>query len=131
MSTTNNLKLFTDPRLPCPQRVHLVIRELNLDVSIQTVNLDQMDHKSPEYLQLNPFGAVPCLEDSSVNPPLILYESRAIARYLATKYGQSHHLIPNTSDAQALGLFEQAASIELATFDPVANRLVFEMIMKP
>jgi hypothetical protein len=87
----STLKLFTDPQLPRPQRVHLVINELNLDVCIQTVDLEQMEHKVSPTLRakhhhpltkLNHankhrrlitsnsthFGAVPCLTDSSANP---------------------------------------------------------------
>lgn len=82
------------------------------------------------YLKLNPWGAVPCLVDSTLTPPLILYESRAIARYLAMRYGQGK-LVPDVWDIRNMALLEQAASIELATFDPVANRLVFEETFKP
>lgn len=39
------IELFTDPRLPCPQRVHLVIKELGIDVNIQDVNLEAKGHK--------------------------------------------------------------------------------------
>lgn len=38
---------------------------------------------SPEYLAKNPNGLVPCLEDDG----LILWESNAIVRYLARRYG--------------------------------------------
>ncbi|KGO72925.1 Glutathione S-transferase, N-terminal [Penicillium italicum] len=79
---------------------------------------------------MNPFGALPCLKDSSFDPPLVLYESRAIVRYLALRYGQGT-LMPNPSDIRAAALFEQAASTELTAFDPVANRLVFEQFFKP
>ncbi len=60
----------------------------------------------------------------------ILYESRAISRYLATKYGgQGTPLIPK--DLQASAKFEQAASIELCNFDPYAAAIVFERFFKP
>jgi hypothetical protein len=38
--------------------------------------------------------------------------------------------LPHPGDIAALAQFEQAASIEVTTFDPVANRLVFEEIFK-
>jgi glutathione S-transferase len=71
---------------------------------------------------------LPCLKDSSFSSPLVVYESRAIARFLAARYGP--RLLPNPGDITALAQFEQAASIEVTTFDPVANRLVFEKIFK-
>ncbi|KAF3401925.1 hypothetical protein F1880_009797 [Penicillium rolfsii] len=124
------LELFTDPRLPCPQRVHLVIKELGIDVNIHDVNLEEKGHKSNEFLEMNPFGALPCLKDNSFVPPFVLYESRAIVRYLAIKYGHGR-LLPNPFNVQATALFEQGASTELTSFDPAANRLVFEGLFKP
>lgn len=60
----------------------------------------------------------------------ILYESRAISRYLATKYsGQGTQLIPK--DLQAWAKFEQAASVELCNFDPYAAGIVIEKFFKP
>ncbi len=41
--------------------------------------------RTPEYLQKNPNGRIPCLEDDG----LIIWESMAINLYLADKYGQA------------------------------------------
>lgn len=79
---------------------------------------------------MNPFGALPCLKDNSFDPAFVLYESRAIVRYLAIRYGQGR-LMPNPFNVQATALFEQGASTELTSFDPTANRLVFEELFKP
>ncbi|KAJ5455715.1 glutathione S-transferase [Penicillium daleae] len=125
-----SIELITDPWLPCPQRVHLAIHELGIDINIREFTLKEKEHKSAEFLKMNPFGALPCLKDSSFDPPLVLYESRAIVRYLALQYGPGR-LMPTPSDVRATALFEQAASIELTSFDPVANRLVFEECFKP
>ena len=60
----------------------------------------------------------------------IYVESRAICRYLETKYkGKGTELIPS-KDAAAQGLFEQAASIETSYFDPYAAPIVFERAFK-
>jgi glutathione S-transferase len=57
-------------------------------------------------------------------------ESRAICRYLETKYkGKGTELIP-TKDVKALGLFEQAASTEISYFDPYASGIVSERAFK-
>lgn len=51
----------------------------------------------------------------------LLYESRAIGRYIAEKYAnQGAPLIPGTLKGRAL--FEQAASIELTNFDLYAGQ---------
>ncbi len=57
-------------------------------------------------------------------------ESRAICRYLELKYqGKGTTLIPNKNVA-AVGLFEQAASIETSYFDPSASGIVYELAFK-
>ncbi|MGB6298536.1 MAG: glutathione S-transferase [Rivularia sp. (in: cyanobacteria)] len=55
-----------------------------LDIKYELVPIDLMngEHKSPEFLQLNPWGEVPVLEDGD----LILRDSQAILVYLAQKY---------------------------------------------
>ena len=59
-----------------------------------------------------------------------LVESRAICRYLESKYkSKGTELIP-TKNVTALGLFEQAASIETFNFDPYASGIVFEKVFK-
>ncbi len=56
-------------------------------------------------------------------------ESRAICRYLETKYkGKGTELIPKDIKGQAL--FEQAASTEISYFDPYASGIVFERAFK-
>ncbi len=56
-----------------------------LDIKYELVNVDLMayEHKSPEFLQLNPLGQIPVLEDDG----LILRDSQAILVYLAKKHG--------------------------------------------
>ncbi len=57
-------------------------------------------------------------------------ESRAIAKYLAMKYGEGK-LLPNPSDIQAIAMFDQAASTEQVQFDQVATNLIFEKVVAP
>jgi glutathione S-transferase len=60
----------------------------------------------------------------------ILYETRAIARYIEAKYpNQGTKLIPD--DLKAKALFEQAASIEAFNFDPLVVKAVGTAIFAP
>jgi len=60
---------------------------------------------------------------------MILYESRAIGRYLDAKEPHSGtSLIPQGLIKQAA--FEQAASIEHSNFDTFAAPLVYERVIK-
>jgi glutathione S-transferase len=57
---------------------HLVLRELGLPFELRLVNRDAAEHKSAEYLRLNPNGLVPVLTDGQ----LVLYETAAIVLHL-------------------------------------------------
>ncbi|KAL5088684.1 hypothetical protein Trisim1_006372 [Trichoderma cf. simile WF8] len=131
----SHITLFTDSRVPCPQRLLLTIHELGLQIKdIREVDISKFEHKRPEILDLNPFGAVPFIRDETYDPPLMLTESRAIARYLAQAYGSSDvsaSLLADPTNVVAVAKFEEAASIELTSFDSCANQLVFEELFKP
>ncbi|KAK2627365.1 hypothetical protein QTJ16_003331 [Diplocarpon rosae] len=114
------------PFSTCTQLVLLTLAEKGVEAELKVVDLSTGAHKSPEYLKLQPFGKVPVLEDEGH----FVYESRAIARYIAKKYaGQGTPLIPE--DLKAYGLFEQAASIEQSYFNGPASRVAFEKVFKP
>lgn len=51
---------------------------------------------APEFLALNPNGMVPVIEDG----PFVLWESNAICRYLASRYGRSD-LLPRAAEERA------------------------------
>ncbi|KAF5359181.1 hypothetical protein D9756_003601 [Leucocoprinus leucothites] len=61
----------------------------------------------------------------------IVYESRAICRYIATKWADRGAPLIPLKDVKAIALFEQAASVEVSNFDPYAVKAVFEKVFKP
>lgn len=67
------------------------LKELGIDFEFVAVNLLAGEHKSPEFLAINPAGKVPVLVDGDV----VLPESAAIVLYLAEKYPEQR-LIPTT-----------------------------------
>jgi glutathione S-transferase len=64
-------------------KVRLFLELLNLEYEWVRVDLMQGEHKSPEYLALNPFGQVPLLVDGDSQ----LADAQAILVYLARQYG--------------------------------------------
>jgi glutathione S-transferase len=78
------------------------------------------------HLARNPFGRVPVLETSD---GLFLYESRAIAKYLAANYGLSH-LFPSPTDLWATAQFDQAQSVEMSYFSDPLSHLSYEKGVK-
>ncbi|KAG6855729.1 hypothetical protein H0H87_011581 [Tephrocybe sp. NHM501043] len=120
------LRLYGSANSTCTRRVGAFLREKEIPFELVEVNFAQGEHKSPAYLEKQPFGQVPYIDDDGY----ILYESRAICRYLEEKFpNQGPKLIP--TELKAKGLFEQAASVELTNFDPYATKAVFEKIFKP
>jgi len=76
---------------------------------------------------IQPYDSQPC-DLQQDDDGFILYESRAIARYVARKYAsQGTPLIPTELKAEAL--FEQAASIETSYFKH-ASAAVAEGVFK-
>ncbi|KAJ7892417.1 glutathione S-transferase [Mycena leptocephala] len=68
--------------------------------------------------------------DTQDDDGFILYESRAISRYLAEKSAdQGTSLLP--AGLKEWTLVEQAASVELANFLPVVLNVVTELVRKP
>ncbi|KAJ7088767.1 glutathione S-transferase [Mycena belliarum] len=105
--------------------VAMVLVEKQIPFELVVVDMSKGDHKTPEYIAKHPFGQVPMIDDDG----FIVYESRAICRYLAEKYAdQGTPLIPTSIPAKAM--FEQAASIELATFFPLVLKIAMESVYK-
>jgi glutathione S-transferase len=64
-------------------KVRLFLKLLNLNYEWIKVDLMKGEHKSPNFLALNPFGQVPLLVDGETK----LADAQAILVYLARQYG--------------------------------------------
>ena len=71
-------------------RARWTLQELGVDFQSVTVNLLKGEHRSPQFLAINPAGKVPVLEDGG----RVVTESVAIVLYLAEKY-PDRKLIPS------------------------------------
>ncbi|CAM6082845.1 unnamed protein product [Calypogeia fissa] len=94
------------------------------DFEFVKVDIYAGDHKKPEHLQLQPFGMIPVVVDGS----LTLFESRAIARFLAHKYeGQGTPLYGSSPKDKAL--VEVWLEVEAQNFHPVISVIVWEKVI--
>lgn len=108
------IKVYGAAMSTCTKRVLTTLKEKGVEYELITINFGAGEHKSEEYRKKQPFGVIPYLDDNG----FIVYESRAICRYLEQKYkGQGTELIP--TDLQAYALFEQGASIETSYFGTI------------
>ncbi|KAJ7775473.1 glutathione S-transferase [Mycena metata] len=106
--------------------ITMVLAEKGIPYEPIIVNLEKKETKTPEFLAMHPFGEVPVIDDDG----FILYESRAICRYLAEKYAdRGPTLLPNGLKAKAI--FEQAASVESSNFAPAVWKVMNEGLVKP
>ena len=79
------------------QKVMWMIGELGLEHERVDVGLQFGINDTPEYLEKNPNGLVPTLEDGDV----IVWESHSIVRYLADKFGPNTYWWPNSTAERA------------------------------
>jgi len=80
-------------------KAKLLMSLMNIDYDFLAINLANGQHKSDDFLQLNPRGEFPVLEDNST----VIWDSQAILVYLARQYEtQSKNLwYPNTATDMA------------------------------
>lgn len=80
---TTMIKLYGHEISGNSYKVQLMLSLLKLEYEWVRVDLMKGEHKSPEYLAMNPFGQVPLLVDGEKQ----LADAQAILVYLARQYG--------------------------------------------
>jgi glutathione S-transferase len=90
-------------------RVRWTLQELGVDYESVTVNLLAGEHRSPEFLEINPAGKLPVLVDGD----LVLTESVAIVLYLAEKYSSQGLMPAGLKDRAQLNRWLLFAATEL------------------
>src|ERR1700757_4819182 len=118
------MKLYHHPLSPNARRVLLTAAHLGIGLDEQGVDVTRGEHKSPDYLALNPNGMVPTLVDGS----LTLWESRAIIQYLAAKKPARGLL--GKGEAERADITRRAPW-DAAHLSPAVGTLIFETLFKP
>ncbi|MGO8997025.1 MAG: glutathione S-transferase family protein [Polyangiaceae bacterium] len=117
------MKLFHNPLSPNVRRVRLTAAVLGIELEEKKLDFAKGEHKNPEYLALNPNGAVPTLVDGD----FVLTESRAIMQYLASKKPESG-LLPRDEAARADVTRWQFW--DASHFSPNCATIAFEKLLK-
>ncbi|MFN5399224.1 MAG: glutathione S-transferase family protein [Pseudanabaena sp.] len=116
------MKLYYFPPSPNTRKVHAVAIHLQLPIDLRLVDLQKGEQHHPEFVQLNPTGRTPVLQDDD----FILWESTAIMQYLASQ-------VPNSlwsEDPQIRADIMRWQSWQLAHWYLVCQPLQFENFVK-
>jgi glutathione S-transferase len=101
--------------------VHWMLEELGTPYEAKNLSFDKGEHKTPEYLRVNPMGKVPAI----VHRGVVITETPAICMYLADAF-PSAGLAPTLDDPQRgtylRWFFFGAGCIEPAVVDKMLTR---------
>jgi glutathione S-transferase len=118
------IELYAFPPSPRAMKVMAVANHLGIDTTLRIVDLVKGDQKKPEYVALNPNMRMPTLKDGDY----VLWESGAIAQYLAGKKPQSG-LLP--ADERGRLDVTRWQFWDVAHWDPTCSVYLFENLVKP
>jgi glutathione S-transferase len=117
------MKIHGHPLSSCTRKALILLAEKNARADLVTVDLFAHEQKRPEHLARHPFGVVPVLDDDG----FVLYESRAILRYLdATLPGASF----TPSSVRDRARMDQFLSVDQSYIAPHTRTLALERIVR-
>ncbi|XP_053625364.1 glutathione S-transferase 1-like [Plodia interpunctella] len=90
------LILYTHDLSPPASAVYMLANMLGLEIEGRPVDLARLEHKSEEFLKINPMGTIPVLVDGD----FVVSESHAILKYLLQQYGGERREELYPSDAR-------------------------------
>ncbi|XP_072051507.1 uncharacterized protein [Amphiura filiformis] len=85
------LDIYYFPVSQPSRSVVMFLKLNNIEYNDKLVNLGKGEHKTPEYLAMNPNHTVPVMDDDG----FIICQSATIAKYLASKYQTADHWYPS------------------------------------
>lgn len=108
---------------PFAWRVWLALELKGVEYTQKMISFSDREHKSPEYLALNPRGKVPLIVDDG----FALYESAAIVEYLDERYAQGVRLFPGDVRQRAVvrRLVQEADQYLGTSMEGLLNQVLF------
>src|SRR5258708_6995666 len=117
------MKVYGHPLSSCTRKVLMTLAEKGVSATFVPVDLFVGEHKASAHVARHPFGMVPVLEDDG----FVLYESRAILRYLDAKYA-APGLTPKAP--RDVARMNQWLSVDQSYVAPHTKALAVERIVK-
>tara|TARA_R110001583_G_scaffold49885_3_gene155949 strand:+ start:1402 stop:2025 length:624 start_codon:yes stop_codon:yes gene_type:complete len=116
----STIKLYRHPLSGHAHRVEVMLSLLGINAEIIDVDLMKGEQKTSVFLQKNPLGQVPVLEDGDIT----LSDSNAIIVYLASKYDPSRSWLPTAPEQAAIVQGYLTVAAGALAFGPASARLV-------
>lgn len=104
------MKLFDATIAPNPRRVRIFIAEKGIDVEYQQVDMRSGEHKTPEFLQMNPSGKIPVLETDAGEH---IAESVAICRYIEAVHPEPNLFGATPVELGQIEMYNRILELEL------------------
>ncbi|HEY9886452.1 MAG TPA: glutathione S-transferase family protein [Vampirovibrionales bacterium] len=95
--TSQELTLYGHPISPFSYLIHFALLHREIQHKFVCVNMSAKEHKSPEYLKLNPLGLIPALQVGEQS----IFSSWAIFEYLEENYN-SKRMLPSEEPYRSL-----------------------------
>ena len=111
--------VYGDARATCTQRVLILLEELDLKYDIKSISLSKGEHKTPEFMELQPFGKVPAIKYDD----RVVFESRSILRYIAKNNVEIKDFLGGTD-------VDIWLEVESQNYNPPVSRIVNEKLFK-
>ncbi len=117
------MKVYGHPLSSCTRKVLITLAEKGQPWELIVVDLFTAEQRASAHMARHPFGVVPVLADDG----FVLYESRAIVRYLDRRFPDPP-LVP--SSARAAARMDQWLSVDQSYVAPHTRALAIERIVK-
>ncbi|BAB39935.1 putative glutathione transferase [Oryza sativa Japonica Group] len=108
-------------------RVLVCLEEVGVEYELVNIDFKAMEHKSPEHLKRNPFGQMPAFQDGD----LLLFESRAVGRYILRKYKTSEANLLREGNLTEAAMVDIGIEVEIHQYYPVISSIVYECLFNP
>ena len=118
------MKLYNYYRSTAAFRVRIALNIKGVQYEYVSQHLRKGEHRTPQYLALNPQGLVPALEDGG----RVFSQSLAIIEYLDEKYPQPPLLPREPGDRAVVRSMAQAVACDM---HPLNNLRVLNFLRKP
>jgi glutathione S-transferase len=112
------MKLYNSNLAPSPRRVRIFLAEKAVSIPRVEVDLGKLEHKSPEFLALNPFQTIPILE---LDDGTRIAESIAICRYIEALWPDPNLFGLTAVEQATIEMWQR--QLELRVLMPIAQVL--------